>query len=177
MSRPKRHAVLADSAEKTHYRAVFNSPYLSSADIVWPTPLTISHVTQEVDKTMKTKDVFNTAYFVEKEIRHGEKLKPMILNATNSKTVKDITGSAFIEDWQEVRIQVYVDGNVRFGKDTVEGLRIMQAPARRVLTPDNKAQWEGAKAAFNRDGNLDKVLERVDISDEHQAQLMAEASQ
>jgi hypothetical protein len=42
--------------DKTHYRKVFNSPYLSSADITGPTVLTIARVSQDVDKTKKTKD-------------------------------------------------------------------------------------------------------------------------
>lgn len=158
----------------THYRKVFDSPYLSSADIVEPTVLTIGRVTQESDKTKKTKDVFNTAYFAEREIRAGEKLKPMILNATNSKEVARITGSPFIEDWQGVRIIVFVDKAVRFGKDTVEGLRIREAPTRRQIGPGNTQAWENAKAAFRRDGNLDAVLAKVDISEDDQAQLITE---
>ena len=156
---------------KTHFRKVFNSPYLSSVDIVKPTPLTIARVTQEPDKTKKTKDVFNTAYFVEREVRPGEKLKPMILNATNSKAVKNITGSSFIEDWTGVRIMVYVDKDVKFGRDTVEGLRIAMQPDRKILTPQNDKQWASAIEAYRRDNSLDKVLVRVDISPEHQELL------
>ena len=113
-----------DMTEKTHYRKAFNSPYLSSADITDTTRLTVHHVCLEPDRTKKTKDHFNTAHFVEKEIRPGEALKPMILNATNSKTMKKITGSAFIDDWNQVAVNIYVDPAVRFGKETVEGLRI-----------------------------------------------------
>jgi hypothetical protein len=161
---------------KTHYRKAFDSPYLSSADIVEPTVLTVARVALELDQTKKTKDLFNTAHFVEKEIRPGEKLKPMILNASNSKTMRQLSGSAFLEDWQNVRITVYVDSNVRFGKETVEGLRISPyAPEKKALTPDSKG-WENAKLAYQRDGNLDKVLERVSISEEHQAQLIAECA-
>lgn len=160
---------------KTHYRKAFDSPYLSSADIVEPTVLTVQCVRLEPDKTKKTKDQFNTAYFVEKEIRKGETLKPMILNASNSKTMKQLTGSAFIDDWQNVRITVYVDCNVRFGKETVEGLRISpHAPERKYLTPENKKAWENAKAAYLRDGNLDAVTSRINISDEHVEQLISE---
>jgi len=165
--------------EKTHYRKAFDSPYLSSADIVEPTVLTIKEVKLQGDQTKQSKDVFNTAFFVEREIRRGEKLKPMILNATNSKTMKQLTGSAFIEDWLNVRVTIYVDPGVRFGKETVEGLRISQyAPEdrKKALVPESVKAWAAAVAAFKRDGNLDAVLERVDISDEHQAQLKAEAS-
>lgn len=112
------------TTDKTHYRKAFDSPYLSSADIVEPTVLTVKFVALEKDRTKKTKDEFNTAHFVERELRPGEKLKPMILNATNSKTMKQLTGSPFIEDWSGVRITVYVDHNVKFGKENVEGLRI-----------------------------------------------------
>lgn len=165
------------NTEKTHYRKAFDSPYLSSADIVEPTVLTVKHVGFEPDRTKKTKDSFNTAHFVESEIRKGEKLKPMILNASNSKTMKALTGSPFLEDWTGQRITVYVDHNVRFGKETVEGLRISpHAPEarRKTITPEDKKLWESAKAAFKRDGNLNVVLERVDISDEHQSKLRAE---
>lgn len=161
--------------EKTHYRKAFDSPYLSSADIVEPTVLTVARVSLEIDRTKKTKDMFNTAHFVEKELRPGEKLKPMILNASNSKTMKGLTSSAFIDDWQNIRITVYVDHNVRFGKETVEGLRISpHAPERRYLTPNQTKAWENAKSAYKRDGCLDSVLARVSMSEEHQAQLKEE---
>jgi hypothetical protein len=165
-------------AEKTHYRKAFDSPYLSSADIVEPIVLTVDHVTLEPDRTKKTKDVFNTAYFVEKEIRPGEKLKPMILNATNSKTMKTLADSPYINDWNNVSVMVYVDHNVRFGKETMDGLRIRAHEVKKIfLTPSNEKMWEGAKAAFKRDGNLKSVLERVLMSDEHQMLLIEQCKE
>ena len=163
--------------QKTHFRKAFDSPYLSSADIVGPTVLTIARVTLEADKTKKTKDVFNTAYFAERELRPGEKLKPMILNATNSKTLRNLVGSPFIEDWQQVKVTVYVDQNVKFGKDVMEGLRISpKAPVVAYLTPDSTKAWANAKAAFMRDGNLDAVLARATMTEEHQRQLREECA-
>ena len=162
---------------KTHYRKAFDSPYLSSADIVEPTILTVKHVRIEADKTKKTKDLFNTAYFAEASIREGEPLKPMILNATNSKTLKKLADSPFIEDWHNIRVTIYVDPNVRFGKETMEGLRInpnKPKEGKSFLTPDLTINWNNAKLAFIRDGNLISVLKRVNMSVEHQTQLMAE---
>lgn len=120
---------------KTHYRKAFDSPYLSSADIVDPVVLTIKRVTLEPDRTKKTKDEFNTAWFMEREIRPGEPLKPMILNATNSKMLAKLTGSKWIDDWQNVPVTIYVDSNVRFGKETVEGLRVEKATDRPKVAP------------------------------------------
>lgn len=160
---------------KTHYRKAFDSPYLSSADIVEPTVLTIARAVLEGDKTKKTKDVFNTAYFEERELRPGEKLKPIILNATNSKMLKGITGSPFLEDWAGVKVTVFVDKNVRFGKESVEGLRISPARVTKPsLTPDKTQAWNNAKAAFKRDGSLEAVMTRMDISEAHRAQLIKE---
>jgi hypothetical protein len=164
--------------DKTHYRKAFDSPYLSSADIVEPTTLTIKRVTLEKDRTKKTKELFNTAWFVEKELRPGEILKPMILNATNSKTVKALTGSPYIEDWNDVRVTVYVDKNVKFGNEILEGLRISpKPPGRKQITPEQTKAWESAKAAYVRDGNLEAVLARVDISEAHQRQLVEECTE
>lgn len=109
----------------THYRKAFNSPYLSSADVTEPVVLTIKMVRLEAEKTNRKKgEMVNTAYFANREIRAGEKLKPMILNATNSKMMAQITGSPFLEHWQNVQVEVYVENNIKFGKESVDGLRI-----------------------------------------------------
>ncbi len=165
--------------EKTHYRKAFNSPYLSSADIVQPTILTIKFVKLEGDKTKKTKDQFNTVYFAESHIREGEALKPMILNATNSRTVKSLTGSPFIDDWANTPITVYVDHTVRMMGETVDGLRIStEKPllTKPELTEDNIKAWGHAIAAFKRDGNLDAVEARMDISAANKKALIEQAN-
>jgi hypothetical protein len=163
------------STNLTHYRKAFDSPYLSSADIVEPTVLTIKFVAFEKDRTKKTKESFNTAHFVEKELRPGEPLKPMILNATNSKVLKNLTGTPYIEHWTDLRITVYVETGVKFGKELVDGLRIMpKAPERKTLKPEHEKAWANAKEAYKRDGNLDAVLARVAMSEEDQARLIAE---
>ena len=165
---------------KTHYRKAFNSPYLSSADIVGPTILTIARVGLSLDQTRKTKDMFNTAHFTERELREGEPLKPMILNAHNSKVMKELTGSHYIDDWLNVPVTIYVDHNVKFGRDTVQGLRISpQAPVmeKPVLTPDNAAVWAKAVTAFKTYGNLENVMKRMTISVEHQQMIINQATE
>jgi hypothetical protein len=160
---------------KTHYRKAFDSPYLSSADLIEAMQLTVKRVSLEADRTKKTKDQFNTAYFAESEIRPGEPLKPMILNAHNSKVMSNLTGSKFIDDWLNVPVTIYVDSNVRFGRETVEGLRIYPNKLeKKVATPDTLKLWANAKAAYLRDGHLKAVLQRIDMSEDHQSQLISE---
>ena len=165
--------------DKTHYRKAFNSPYLSSADIVEPVILTILRVVLEDDKTKKTKDQFNTAYFMEKEIRVGEVLKPMILNAGNSRTMKNLTKSPYIDDWQNVPVTIYVDANVRFGRDTVEGLRISADPPRLIkpeLLPGTK-EWTNAVSAYQRNGDLKSVEKHRTISAENKELIKKDAAE
>lgn len=144
---------------KTHYRKAFDSPYLSSADIVEPTILTVRCVKLEPDKTKKTKDQFNTAYFVESHIRQGEDLKPMILNATNSRTMKTLAGSAFIDDWNNIPVTIYVDNSVKFGRDTVEGLRISTEKPRLSKPPLASAgvEWDKAILSYKENKSFDAI--------------------
>jgi len=158
----------------THYRKVFNSPYLSSADIVEPTVLTISKVTQEIDKTQKTKDIFNTAYFQEKFIRDGEALKPMILNATNSRTMKKLTDKDFIEEWSNTVVTIYVDTNVKHMGTIVDGLRISTEPPitrKPDLIPDTD-KWDRAIKVYKEDGKFDRVEKHVNISDKNKEMII-----
>ncbi len=169
---------MTDNTEnRTHYRKAFKSPYLSSADIVLPTIFTIKCVRLEKHKASQSPGtLFNTAYFTNDFIRDGEKMKPMILNVTNSKTMQKLTNSHFIEDWTNVAVTIYVDPNVKNRGDLVEGLRIDKAAVaqRKALTP-NTEQWTQAIAAYKRDGNLDKVLLRVDVSEAHQKMIVEQA--
>lgn len=44
------------------------------------------------------------------------------------------------------------------------------------LTPDMKTTWENAMKSYLKEGNLDKVLSRYDMTDAHKQQLMDEAT-
>jgi uncharacterized protein YfdQ (DUF2303 family) len=169
---------VTDMTEKTHYRKAFKSPYLSSADIVEPTVFTIKFVKLEKHKANQSPGtLFNTAYFTNEFIRDGEKMKPMILNVTNSKTMQKISNSHFIEDWNDILVTVYVDPNVKNRGELVEGLRLDKAVvAQRQELKQGTNQWNNAIAAYKRDGNLNKVLERVDISEENQRLIMEQAN-
>ena len=104
----------------THWKKAFKSDYLSSSDIEdRDLVLTIKNVRYQECLTQSGKKFCNVAHFTESNI------KPMILNVGNSKIVKSFAGNKTqLEEWNNIKIQVYVDHKVRFGNDTVEGLRI-----------------------------------------------------
>lgn len=170
-------------SEKTHYRKVFKSDHLGVADLEEFAEAgnaliyTISHVRQEYGvKVAGKKGDHNIAYF-------AERIKPLVLNATNSKTLKAITGSAFVEDWKNIEVQLYIDPSARLAGETVGGVRInpnyRRSENKHELTPAMTNAWNNAIMAYRRDGNLDKVLARMHVSPENQEVIkrLAEAPQ
>jgi hypothetical protein len=61
-------------------------------------------------------------------------------------------------------------------RDTLgyQGEQSIVATIKKTITPDDTKQWANAKAAYLRDGSLDKVLTKVDMSNLHQTQLITE---
>jgi hypothetical protein len=73
--------------------------------------------------------------------------KPMILNATNAKTIASIADSPYIEDWVGCKVTLYVAKVKAFG-DTVDALRIRPtAPTLPILNPTHP-KWAGAKQSI-----------------------------
>lgn len=157
---------------RTHYRKVYKSNHLGQADIEdfiesgSNLIFTIDHVKQEYGVAVAgRKGDHNIAYF-------KENIKPWVINATNGTILRKFAGgSPIIEDWSNIIVQLYIDPNVKMKGDVVGGVRVRpQQPrtTKEVLTPDSGKRWTGAIEAYKRDGNLDKVLAKVDMSEAHQ---------
>lgn len=104
----------------THYKKLMNPDYLGAyaldpgKDLI----VTIRSVANEmIIGADGKKEECIVARFQERDI------KPMILNATNCKTIAKLVGSPFIENWQGMKIQLFVEKVKAFG-DVVEALRV-----------------------------------------------------
>jgi hypothetical protein len=111
--------MLTMSETKTHWRKGDKSDYLMSWDLENEMNATIVKVVKIKTKIRGKEELCRVAYF-------KENLKPMIINVTNGQVIERLTGTHLIEDWANISIGVtiYVQGGVRFGKDTVRALRI-----------------------------------------------------
>lgn len=127
-------------SNKDHYRAVFKSDHLGSADLEdfieqgKPLIFIIKQVKQikRAKVAGKTMDA-NIAYFT-------EDIKPMVLNATNSKMIKTFTGSSFVQDWNNVPVELYIDENVKsVSGGTTQGVRIR--PIQPKIKPKPKPEF------------------------------------
>lgn len=152
-------------SEKNHYRKVFKSNHLSSADLEdfieekKPLIFTIKEVKQELNVSVAgKKGNFNIAYFV-------ENIKPLVLNSTNSKVLKSFSnGSPFVEDWKNIAVELYIDENVKLAGSVVSGIRIRQtqpkAKAKPVFT---EANFEKAKAAG---ATIERIKQAYEVSND-----------
>lgn len=157
---------------KHHYRNVFKSDHLGSADLEDLTEqgtkliFTIKEVKQEKQAKVAGKKIdANIAYFM-------ENIKPLVLNATNSKTVKSFAktkehpnGSPFVEDWKNIVIELYVDENVQMKGEKTQGVRIR--PIQPIISKPKpnftEANFDNAKKA---NATIETIKERYTITAE-----------
>lgn len=130
---------------KTHWKKLTNPDYLGAyaledgKDVV----LTINHVREEVvTGTGGKKDNCAVCHF-------AENVKPMILNATNMKTITSLLGTPYIEDWSGKKIQIGVE-KVKYAGDLVDTLRV-----RKFLPAVKAFKCESCGKNIMARGNMD----------------------
>jgi hypothetical protein len=153
-------------SEKTHYRKVFKSDHLGSADLEEMTEegkkliFKIKEVKQEYQTRVAGKLIdANIAYF-------HEDIKPLVLNSTNSKQVAKFAQSKFVEDWANLTIELFIDPKVKLKGEVVGGVRIRPIQPtikKEELMPDHK-RWDEAKEAV-KNGKIDGVTSRFEVSE------------
>jgi len=142
--------------KKDHYRNVFKSDHLGSADLEdmieqgKPLIFTIKEVKQEKQAKVAGKKIdANIAYFV-------EPIKPMVLNATNSKQIKLFTGSSFVQDWTNVAVELYIDEHVQMKGITTQGVRI------RPIQPKVKTKPIFSESNFDKAKKANATREQIE---------------
>lgn len=137
---------------KTHWKKLTNPDYLGAYALEEGKDLivTIKTINREiVTGPDGKKEECTVAHFAEQGI------KPMIFNATNSKTVQALYNSPYIEDWQGKKIQIYVDNHIRLGRDFVEGLRIRKFIPKEIKADESgKYTCEKCKKEIGAYGNM-----------------------
>lgn len=104
----------------THWKKLTNPDYLGAyalepgQDLI----VTIKSVANEVvTGTDGKKETCSVMHFV-------ENVKPMVLNATNSKTITKLLKTPYIEQWAGRKIQLYVESGIKAFGDIVDAIRV-----------------------------------------------------
>ena len=149
-------------AEKlTHWKKLTNPDYLGAyalepgQDLV----VTIKSVANEL---VASADGKKETCMV---MRFVEEVKPMVLNATNSKTIAKLFKTPYIEQWAGRKIQLYVQKGVKAFGEVVDALRVRDflPVEKELICADCGAKIEGnekstadaiAKYTLNKYGRM-----------------------
>lgn len=164
---------MPDEPKLTHWKNFHNPDYLGAYALSPGEELTatIASVGMEpVTGSSGKKEDCMVARFAERNI------KPMVLNATNCKTIAKMFGTPYVEQWTGRKIQVYATEVQAFG-DTVEALRVRpKEPKQEHLAPGHP-KWEGAVRSFAQgDIGLEGIRKHFILSDANAEILQREAS-
>lgn len=157
---------------KTHYKKLNNPDYLGAYSL--DNGSGYSELNVIIEQVFKG-EVYNPSSNGKEEciIAKLKGQKPMILNATNCKTLAKLFDSPHIEDWCGKPVTIYVAKVKAFG-DVHDALRIRNKfPELPELTPDHP-KWSGAVKAI-KDGNvtIDQIKKQYRISPENILKLQA----
>lgn len=104
----------------THWKKLTNPDYLGAyalepgQDLI----VTIKSVANEVvTGTDGKKETCSVMHFM-------ENVKPLVLNATNSKTITKLLKTPYIEQWSGRKIQLYVETGIKAFGDIVDAIRV-----------------------------------------------------
>lgn len=108
------------STNLTHWKKLTNPDYLGAyalepgQEII----VTIKSVANEiVTGTDGKKETCTVMHF-------AENIKPLVLNATNSKTIAKLFKTPYIEQWSGRKIQLYVEHGIKAFGEVVDAIRV-----------------------------------------------------
>lgn len=106
---------------KTHWKKVVSDPnYLGEADFQDG-----EEKIATIAKVVNAENIATAEGTSQKAVIHfSENLKPMILNVARSKAIAKVAGSPYFEDWVGVRIQLYIEHNIRAFGELVNAVRV-----------------------------------------------------
>jgi len=128
------------------FRKPFKSDYLGVIDLEGmleegkTLKFTVVRAEQSTVSVNGKSGLFNICYF-------QEQIKPLVLNSTNSKKLREIAGSksVHIEQWvtSPLEVELYIDAMVKMKGEVVGGVRMKKpapAKAKENITPERYAK-------------------------------------
>lgn len=152
------------SETKTHWKQYSNPDYLGAYSLKpKEEPVyTIKQITSELVKGEGGKQCQCRV------ARFYEKVKPMILNATNCKTIRKMYGTPFIEEWVNKKIQIYATTTTLAGEE-VECLRIrpkIPVTEKPEFSPSSPGWEKAVESVKSGEITIPKIKQKYILSQE-----------
>tara|TARA_R110000868_G_scaffold315274_1_gene576156 strand:+ start:138 stop:620 length:483 start_codon:yes stop_codon:yes gene_type:complete len=128
----------------THWKKTYNPDYIGAWALMDGSDN--AELTVTIDR-ISSEMIANTDGKKEScVVAHLRGQKPMVLNATNLKSITKVLATPYVEQWAGRQITLYVKKVKAFG-DVVDALRVRETISKEQLTPDHP-KWSDAKAAI-----------------------------
>ena len=108
------------SESKTPWKKLQNKEFLGECDFLPGQEITVTIASITTSEVIGDGGKKSTKPI----IRFAEPVKPLIANTVNFKRITKLFGSKYIEDWIGKQIILYGDPSVKFGSETVGGVRV-----------------------------------------------------
>jgi hypothetical protein len=141
----------------TNYRNVYKSDHLGVIDLeeIVERKQRLIFTIDRVEQYANEKTVAVAGKRINANICYfKDGIKPLVLNSTNAKVLKMLSGSAHIEKWSGLTIELYIDPTVKMKGDTVGGVRIKPEIPKTEKPIFTEANFEKAKKA---NANINKI--------------------
>ena len=152
------------NSENIHFRMAANSHYLGACDLpdYKERVLTVDRCVFEMTEGLAENSKMNVLYFKEAGV------KPMLLNATNSRAVRSVTRSSYINEWAGHRVTLFVKENVKAFGILTDALRIKPTKPAAAKKPElvpTHPRWKDAQEAVKGGTTITQLRARFDITD------------
>ncbi|MGL6120669.1 MAG: hypothetical protein ACRC0V_09210 [Fusobacteriaceae bacterium] len=154
--------------EKTHIRKMQNNNYMGE----WDLPIenngckifTIKEITSaEVIGNNNQKSIKSLIYFLEHQ-------KPLVLNATNRKSITSAIQSPYIEDWIGKKIELFRYPKLKAFGETMDAIRVKNIlpipPELPLLDSKHKSFDAAVNAVKSKTNTREQIALKYRLSDE-----------
>jgi len=152
----------------THWKKTYNPDYIGAWALMDGSDN--SELTVTIDR-ITSEMIANTDGKKEScVVAHLKGQKPMVLNATNLKSITKVLGTPYVEQWAGRQITLYVKKVKAFG-DVVDALRVRETISKESLTPTHP-KWSDAKAAIAAGTvTIEQIQKKYSLTTQHLTDL------
>ena len=165
-------------SEGTNYRNAYKSDHLGRVDLEefyekgLKTEFTIKEVKQYVvDPMVKGTGIKVAGKMITANIAFfKEAIKPWVINSGNADIIRTLAGSILVENWKNIRVELYVDKEAKLKGQVVGGIRVRNRKieiVKQIMRPEHKA-WGKLVIQTKENGTtIDQIRNHYDITDEN----------
>ena len=153
--------------ELTHWKKLVNPDYIGAYSLTPGKDLTVT-----IDSVGRELVTGTGGKKEECTVAKLKGQKPFIINRTNAKTISQVHGSPYIEDWAGKQITLYIS-TVKVAGEEVECLRVRKQKPELPLIDVDGDKWNDAKLAVESGTTLDNIKKYYRLTKNAEKELTA----